>query len=371
MGGVILAACALLVAVLVLLPAPSHWRAKNASIILLILWLSIGNIITFFNRALWMNDYRNKAPVWCDVSIKLSSAVSIGIPCATACIARRLYLISRPSVDPPVAQGKRAQITHEILLCGVVPFAYAILTLVNQGHRFNIVEGIGCQPVIYLSPVSILIDYGTPLCISIISIVYSFLGLGNFLIRKSNFDSILERSGTGINIAKFLRAILFTIIDLLLLFPIFLAEFSIQLIYGRIKPYSSWESVHAGFSNVVILTKSMLDNSIGRRCIVLANLSSWALCLSALVFFILFGFNVDARHGYSRAVTWFKSILKSDSKGGIAGSEKINCSKTNNDLEMNNDSDRSEEPIGEDDNDIDNSTIYSVTTTKCGDIDSK
>ena len=67
MSAVLLAACSLLVALLVLLPTPSHLRAKNGPIIILIVWLSIGNVITFTNRILWMNDFRNKAPVWCDI----------------------------------------------------------------------------------------------------------------------------------------------------------------------------------------------------------------------------------------------------------------------------------------------------------------
>lgn len=129
-------------------------------------------------------------------------------------------------------------------------------------------------------------------------------------MRKSNFGSILERSGTGINLAKFLRAMLFTVIDLMLVFPVLAAEFAVQLIYGEMKPYSSWHSVHASFSHVMTFPKTMLDNPVGRRCVILANLSSWVLCASAVVFFIFFGFSIDARNQYSVVLIFFEKIFK-------------------------------------------------------------
>lgn len=135
-------------------------------------------------------------------------------------------------------------------------------------------------------------------------------------MRKANFDSILERSGTGINLAKFFRAMLFTVIDLMLVFPILAAEFAIQLMYGEMKPYSSWHSVHASFSNVMTFPKSMLDNPVGRRCVILANLSSWVLCVSAVVFFIFFGFSIDARNQYSVVLIWLEKIFKGNSEDG-------------------------------------------------------
>lgn len=58
-------------------------------------------------------------------------------------------------------------------MCCGAPIAYALLTIASQGHRFNIIEGHGCSPAIYLSPVSIVIDYGLPLFVSVLSIIYS------------------------------------------------------------------------------------------------------------------------------------------------------------------------------------------------------
>lgn len=98
------------------------------------------------------------------------SLVTMGIPCATFCIAQKLEVIASMR---RTNKAPRAQLIYEICLCLVLPIVYALLTLLSQGHRFNIIEGQGCSPAIFLSPVSIVIDYGMPLSLSVLSIIYS------------------------------------------------------------------------------------------------------------------------------------------------------------------------------------------------------
>ena len=58
---------ALVSVILALLPIPSHWRAKNISILALVFWLNLGNSNNFINRLVWNDNALNKAPVWCDI----------------------------------------------------------------------------------------------------------------------------------------------------------------------------------------------------------------------------------------------------------------------------------------------------------------
>lgn len=53
--------------VLAIFPVPSHWRAKNISMLMLVFWLILGNINNFINRIIWIKDADNKAPGWCDI----------------------------------------------------------------------------------------------------------------------------------------------------------------------------------------------------------------------------------------------------------------------------------------------------------------
>jgi len=53
--------------VLAIFPIPSHWRAKNISMLMLVFWLILGNLNNFINRVIWIKDADNKAPGWCDI----------------------------------------------------------------------------------------------------------------------------------------------------------------------------------------------------------------------------------------------------------------------------------------------------------------
>lgn len=55
-------------ALLVLIPLPSHWRARNYATISLVAWLFILDIIYGVNSAVWIDNVRIRLLVWCDIS---------------------------------------------------------------------------------------------------------------------------------------------------------------------------------------------------------------------------------------------------------------------------------------------------------------
>ena len=76
------------------------------------------------------------------------------------------------------------------------------------------------------------------------------MALKHFITHKNNFESNLANEKSGLSIKKFLRMISFTLTDLLINFPILLTEFSMELAYAQIKPYTSWDVVHADFKRL-------------------------------------------------------------------------------------------------------------------------
>ncbi len=58
-------------AVLVLIPLPSHWRARNYATISLVGWLFLIDLIYGINSAIWNDNVRIRLLVWCDVSESL------------------------------------------------------------------------------------------------------------------------------------------------------------------------------------------------------------------------------------------------------------------------------------------------------------
>jgi pheromone a factor receptor len=98
--------------VLLLLPAPCHVRARNSGTLIFIFWALLGNSIVLVNTIIWSGNIGNPAPVWCDISsffspccsawahlAPIASKLIIGfnaaLPCASLCIQRRLYNITR------------------------------------------------------------------------------------------------------------------------------------------------------------------------------------------------------------------------------------------------------------------------------------
>ncbi|WFC94238.1 a-factor receptor [Malassezia brasiliensis] len=289
---------------LTILPTPLHWRARNFAILLLIVWLTIGNLNTFINRTVWMKRSANVAPVWCDISVKLMSLVTMGIISATFCIAQKLKAIASMR---RTNEGPRFQLIYEICLCFVLPLVYTLLTFLSQGHRFNIIEGQGCSPAIFLSPISIIIDYGIPLTLSLTSIIYSLIALKHFLVHKHDFQALLEKSGSALSTKTFLRMISFTLIDLFISFPVLLTEFTLELLYKKAGPYTSWDVIHHQFSRVVEYPAYVLDNSEGQKFNTVTEMSAWAVCTSGIIFFLLFGFSIDARADYVKVQQKLKS----------------------------------------------------------------
>ena len=135
------------------------------------------------------------------------------------------------------------------------------------------------------------------------------IALKHFLVHKHEFESLLEKSGSTLSTRKFLRMISFTLIDLLINFPVLLAEFMLELLYKKVEPYTSWDLVHHQFSRVVEYPAYVLDNPEGRKFITVAEMSAWMVCASGIIFFLLFGFSIDARADYAKAQQKLKSWI--------------------------------------------------------------
>lgn len=55
-------------ALLVLVPLPWHWRARNVATLAMVAWLFISNIVYGVDAVIWHNSVRITAVVWCDIS---------------------------------------------------------------------------------------------------------------------------------------------------------------------------------------------------------------------------------------------------------------------------------------------------------------
>ena len=61
--------------ILVLIPLPWHWKARNVATLSIITWLGLLNVIRGVNAIVWAGSTVVKYPVWCDISEPLYYAL--------------------------------------------------------------------------------------------------------------------------------------------------------------------------------------------------------------------------------------------------------------------------------------------------------
>ncbi|KAH0834103.1 pheromone A receptor-domain-containing protein [Lanmaoa asiatica] len=131
---------------LVLIPLPWHIQAWNIGTCAYIIWASVGCLLEFINSVVWRNNTLNLAPVWCDISSKILLGAGVGIPAAGLCISRRLYIISAIKSTVTTHQDKRRAVIIDSWIAFGTPILVMALHYVVQGHRFDILEDVGCYP---------------------------------------------------------------------------------------------------------------------------------------------------------------------------------------------------------------------------------
>ena len=60
----------ILAALLVLMPLPGHWRARNVPTLSIIFWLFVINIAHGVNTIAWAGNIDLKFLVWCDIGMR-------------------------------------------------------------------------------------------------------------------------------------------------------------------------------------------------------------------------------------------------------------------------------------------------------------
>lgn len=199
---------AFVAAVLVLVPLPWHWRARNIPVLSMTAWLFISNTIYGINAIVWANNVDIVIPVWCDISkpfamfcfssrlislpaTKLQIGATMALPACCLCICIRLERISSVRQVSMAYGDKKRRMISEALICWGVPMVYmalrtfalatrvlyVLLTIfidfVVQGHRFDIIENLGCRPATFSSLESILIVWVPPLIVVVLTWVYA------------------------------------------------------------------------------------------------------------------------------------------------------------------------------------------------------
>lgn len=288
----------------VLIPLPWHLQAWNSGTCMYIVWTALGCLLHFVNSVVWRNNALNVAPVWCDISTKLFIGAGVGIPAAGLCISRRLYKIAVIKSVAVTREDKRRAVIVDLAITIGIPVMVMALHYVVQGHRFDILEDVGCWPSIYNTLPAYFLVFMWPTLLGCVSFIYSALNLRAFYRRRLEFNQLLASNGS-MNVGQYIRLMALACIEMSSTIPICIATLFISNEAVPIQPWISWDNTHYNFSHVGLYPTVIWQSN--SKYVASVEMTRWLFPACGLLFFALFGFAAEARKQY-RAL--FLSIAK-------------------------------------------------------------
>nr|Q05659.4 RecName: Full=Pheromone B alpha 2 receptor [Schizophyllum commune]CAA62595.4 B alpha pheromone receptor [Schizophyllum commune] len=279
-----------------LVPLPWHLQSWNSGTCFLMIWTAVACLNMFVNSIIWKDHAQNVAPVWCEISIRITLGASVGIPASSLCIVRRLYSIAK----------KFRAVMVDALICVLFPILYIILQIVVQGHRFNILENIGCFPAIINTPLTYPLTFMWPVLIGVISFIYSTLALIQFNRHRLQFTQFLHSNST-LSVSRYLRLMALAMTEMMCTTPMGVFVIILNAKATPVSPYVSWAVTHYGYGRIDQVPAIIWRSN--RLLVASYELTRWSSPAIALIFFFYFGFAQEARRNYAAAWGWVRRAV--------------------------------------------------------------
>lgn len=264
------------------------------------------------------------------MTTKLRIGGNVGIGAATLCITRHLESIAAARQIHYTTQDRRRRTIVDIAIGLGIPTMVMAWHIVVQGHRFDILEGVGCTPTVYRSlPAIFLILIWPPLLFTASAIyagkfvspyVTTFTDVANvglalrlFIARRYQFAKILASSKSTLTPSRFLRLMALASIQIVFNLPVALYSLIIETTGQSLRTYPNWQDVHFDFSHINQISRvswTMFEEQPRQ----LAELSYWTYPVSCTVFFLFFGLGEESLEVYK---SWYK-WLRHQTSGSLA-----------------------------------------------------
>ncbi|KAH7325450.1 GPCR fungal pheromone mating factor, partial [Rhizoctonia solani] len=294
--------CALALALL-LLVLPTHVRTRNSGTLLFIGWTFTTTLVFFVNSLVWAGNLSNPAPVWCDISAKIMIAASVGLSASSLCINRRLYHILHPQYVHSDAKTKRRTVMIDLATALGLPALVMILHTVVQGHRYDIIEDVGCYPTTYATLLAIPMVFMWPILVGLVGLFYTILTICELVNRRRQLSTTLSSSRAGMSSSQYFRLMALAATDLLFSTSLSLFVLITNLRANPQNPWISWADTHQGFSKVKFFSWAVVELSPLFETAL--QISRWSPPALGIAFFFYFGISGEAVAEYRR---WFWAI---------------------------------------------------------------
>ncbi|KAF7373136.1 Pheromone receptor [Mycena sanguinolenta] len=293
-----LATSAFIASALVLVPLPWHWRARNVATLSIIAWLFVLNVSYAVNALIWAGNVNIVVPVWCDIVTKIKIGATVALPSACLSLALQLHGIARSLKTP---NRGRIGVLVDLALCWGLPSLIMALHYIVQGHRFDIVEDLGCRPAMYISVLSLLLVDLPPAFASCLALLYCGLAVFYFFRRRIAFAQTTNCAESVLNKSHYIRLMAMTTV--LGTWNAIIISIGLWATYSAgFRPWTSWSDMHFDFSRIQpYLLADVPDNLLW------LTYTLWAaIPISSVLFFSFFSFGGDAMKEYSYLLRWIR-----------------------------------------------------------------
>ncbi|KAH9964938.1 pheromone A receptor-domain-containing protein [Russula dissimulans] len=289
--------------VMCVIPFYWHLEAWNTGTCLYMAWTGLGCLIQCINSIVWNKNIIDRAPVYCDIVTRIQVALNVAIPACSLCINRRLYKIASVNAVIVTRKEKHRAIMTDLLIGIGIPILQIIAQYVVSGHRYNIYEDFGPEFAIVNMPPTFFLFFAWPVAIGCVSLIYCVRTI-------VQFKQIISFN-RGRNLGLYLRLMALSSIEILGTIP--LGTYFIVKNAQSVTPWKSWANTHSDYSRVVqfpaLVWKDEPLRAFGLEAF------RWTLVACAFLFFIFFGFAVEAREHYRVVYAWlacrFSSLTSS------------------------------------------------------------
>ncbi|KAI9509915.1 STE3-domain-containing protein [Russula earlei] len=284
--------------VLCAIPFYWHLEAWNVGTCLFMAWTGLGCLIQCINSIVWNKNMIDKAPVYCDIVVRIQIGLNVAISACSLCINRRLYKIaSAKSVITDTE--KRRQIMIDLMIGLGIPVLHMISAYIVTGHRYNLFEDFGPFPAIVNRLPSYFLVYAWPLVIGCVSFIYCARTIYHFYDRGRQFQQIMTFTN-GVNRSRYFRLMALSSVDMIASVPLATYVIVHNAKLG-LTPWISWSDTHSNFSRVIQVPAFVWKNDPAH--IDSLEMFRWVLVACAFVIFAFFGFAEEARKHYRLVYT--------------------------------------------------------------------
>lgn len=266
-----------------------HCHSRNIPAIFLIFWLCYDTLTAFINACIWgREDFDNvwDGKVYCDITLKLEAASSNGKICAISALALNLFLVLRAKNPLLMRNTSTRRIILDLSMCLITPMFIMCVNYVIQASRFVIVRYRGCTMTYAPSPLTLVLFSMWNIIWSFVAVCCAVLTLVTYFRSRKDVRDILRCTNSGLNIRKFARLLIFSLLIIIVLVPISVYYFvSDATVFTEKFQWSKYHNQYWG---------TILYADLGMSIVY----DKWADIALSIVTFFLFGLGTDALEVY-------------------------------------------------------------------------